>query len=459
MLFGLKEKSLGNIVNHCRTKIGLFLLVLGLSACGRANFGNLGFAQLLSLQLKAKGKSAAPYLIGLGEHDITGPASGVQMMGYVVEGQVTSGIHNRLRARSFIIAQPDGKRVALINADLIHIYQGVKQEVIRELKNRYGDLYTDDNTMLAATHTHSGPGNFSHYYLYNLLFQFSHSHDNFNAIVNGIVESLARAHRNLEPGYVSLSTGVMNEGLINRAPKAYVLNQDKDIYDESVDRESSQLNFYNANGTPMGVANWLAVHPTSVKAENKLINGDNKGYASYIYERMMKKNYRNDKGFVAAFFNGAAGDVSPNTAQDINGDGDWDCPLLDSFLCGQLSADQHVNKSIELFEKVGDLLTGSIDYRHKFVDMSNVVIDARYSHGQGEGNTTCPAAIGISMLAGAKDNHGIGKEVVNCDSLGVISKMIICRKAHECHGQKAVAVPTGISRQKCIGCQRKESPR
>lgn len=70
------------------------------------------------------------------------------------------------------------------------------------------------------------------------------------------------------------------------------------------------------------------MHGVSVNNTNKLINGDNKGYAAYLAEKMMSS------GFVAAFAQSNEGDVSPNTlgpyctGTDIPCDGtrDTKCP-------------------------------------------------------------------------------------------------------------------------------------
>ena len=54
--------------------------------------------------------SDSKYLIGLGSYDITGPAAEVlNMMGYANTEQMASGVHFRLQACTFIIAEPQGK--------------------------------------------------------------------------------------------------------------------------------------------------------------------------------------------------------------------------------------------------------------------------------------------------------------------------------------------------------------
>ena len=81
--------------------------------------------------------SDSNYLIGLGSYDITGPAADVNMMGYANTEQVASGIHFRLRARSFIVAEPHGKRVVFVNLDACMASQIVTIKVLERLKVRY----------------------------------------------------------------------------------------------------------------------------------------------------------------------------------------------------------------------------------------------------------------------------------------------------------------------------------
>src|SRR5690606_38154310 len=132
----------------------------------------------------------------------TGPAAELGMMGYAVLEQKTLGLQMRLRSRAFVIMSPcNNKRVAFVSADLGMIFQSVKQGVVKKLRATYGTLYDDDNVLLSATHTHSGPGGFSHYALYNLTI-LGFSKQNYDAIVDGIYQSIVRAHNNMRIGNI-----------------------------------------------------------------------------------------------------------------------------------------------------------------------------------------------------------------------------------------------------------------
>ena len=84
--------------------------------------------------------SASDYLIGVGSYDITGPAADVNMMGYANPTQNAAGIHIRLRARVFIVAESsanmDGNRVAFVNLDACMASMAVTLRVLSRLKER-----------------------------------------------------------------------------------------------------------------------------------------------------------------------------------------------------------------------------------------------------------------------------------------------------------------------------------
>lgn len=46
----------------------------------------------------------APFLLGIGKADVTGPAADVNMMGYALLEQTAKGLHNRQWARAYLVA-------------------------------------------------------------------------------------------------------------------------------------------------------------------------------------------------------------------------------------------------------------------------------------------------------------------------------------------------------------------
>ncbi|KAM0940991.1 putative ceramidase [Dioscorea sansibarensis] len=80
--------------------------------------------------------SSATYLVGLGSYDTTGPVVDVNMMGCANMEQIASGVHFRLRAQGFIVADPGGKRVAFVNLDACMASQIVTIKLLERLKSR-----------------------------------------------------------------------------------------------------------------------------------------------------------------------------------------------------------------------------------------------------------------------------------------------------------------------------------
>lgn len=352
---------------------------------------------------KSRPTKDAGLLVGVGIADVTGEAADVGMMGYGSIGQRTTGIHQRLWARSFVIAEPDGKRIAIVVCDLGMIFQGVHQEVMRRLSAKLGDRYREDNVLLTATHTHSGPGGFSHYRFYNVT-TFGFQPKTFEAIVAGIVRAIERADADLEPGALRIGRGVLTNASVNRSPDAYLRNPEAERarYGTSIDPEMVVLRF-ERGGQPIGALSWFATHPVSVTNQNRLISPDNKGYAAYHWEHDVVGIGPGERGrFVAAFANSNPGDMSPNL-QD--GAARSPGPTDDEFENTRIIGTRQSDAARAIFDRATEPLAGPIDYRFGYVDFSKIEIDGRFTNGAPA--RTCPAAFGQSFTAGTEDGRGL----------------------------------------------------
>ncbi|EEF34503.1 neutral ceramidase 2 [Ricinus communis] len=246
---------------------------------------------LLLLQNAGTGFSASNYLVGLGSYDITGPAADVNMMGYANIEQVASGVHFRLRARTFIVAQPQGNRVVYVNLDACMASQIVRIKVLERLKARYADLYTEQNVAISGIHTHSGPGGYLQYVVY-IVTSLGFVRQSFDVIVDGIEKSIIQAHENLRPGSIFVNKGELLDAGINRSPSAYLNNPaaERSKYKYDVDKEMTLIKFVDDEWGPIGSFNWFATHGTSMSRTNSLISGDNKGAAARFMEDWFEKN-------------------------------------------------------------------------------------------------------------------------------------------------------------------------
>lgn len=237
--------------------------------------------------------STSNYLIGLGSYDITGPAADVNMMGYANTEQIASGVHFRLRARAFIVAEPQGSRVVYVNLDACMASQIVTIKVIQRLKARYGGLYTEQNVAISGIHTHAGPGGYLQYVVY-IVTSLGFVRQSFDVIVDGIEKSIIQAHENLRPGSIFVNKGELLDAGVNRSPSSYLNNpaEERSKYKYDVDKEMTLIKFVDDEWGAVGSFNWFATHGTSMSRTNSLISGDNKGAAARFMEDWFEKKGR-----------------------------------------------------------------------------------------------------------------------------------------------------------------------
>jgi neutral ceramidase len=342
------------------------------------------------------------YNIGTGIGEVTDPAIGLPLQGMADQSQVTTGVESALYARAFVIAEPGiaaaGGCVAIIVADIWAGTRRVKDAVLERLAATHGSLYGEDNVLLAGTHTHSAPGGFSGTLLYD--FDFARGgcdQATVTCIVDGCVRAIEMAHANLAPGRIYVNRGDVADCGRNRSEAAYLGNPqaERDRWGADTDREMLLLKFVKVDGggqeRPVGALNWYAIHPTDRGQKNTLVCGDNKGYASSLFEAQMSGEPGQAETFVAAFANANCGDVSGNVELGHIPDGVQDRGQMEKH------GRQQFDVAERLFQSATEEVTGPVEYRHTRVDFSNVTIDAGPAR-------TWPAALGISFAAGSSED-------------------------------------------------------
>lgn len=380
------------------------------------------------------------YLVGRGIADVTGPPVGVQLWGFVREDQISEGIHFRLFSRAFIVAERrTNSRIAFVSIDIGSVTHAMHAEVVDQLGERYGDVYSQDNVILSATHTHGGPGG---YWMYGVDSPIGGAFypEHFDAIVAGIVESIAQAHEDLQPGSIYIDQGTVEGAGANRSLTAYDNNPEAERarYDADTDKGMTLLKFTDASGA-IGSVNWFASHPTAMTFYSRLISGDHKGHASARFEAMQ------GEGFVAAFAQSNAGDITPNLNLDNTGPGE------DYFETTRIIAERQFEVAVGLFENATEKLSGGIDYRHIFVNFSYLPVDEAFT-GAGP-QTTCPSAFGYSFAAGSTEDGGgnplfhEGMKIRNAMIDGTVKRLFQLPepsdRCRECQAEKAVLIAAG----------------
>ena len=66
----------------------------------------------------------------------------------------------------------------------------ISHQVLQNLANEFGSLYTEKNVMISATHSHSTPGGFMLHMLFDIT-TFGFVKETFDAMVNGITKVIS----------------------------------------------------------------------------------------------------------------------------------------------------------------------------------------------------------------------------------------------------------------------------
>ncbi len=378
----------------------------------------------------------ASYLLGVGKADITGPVVEINLMGYADPQQVGSGLRQRLYSRAFIVGdtdKPEDRFVYLVldtqSGDTAVRY-GILQGLV-ELGGEY-TVYGQKNVAVTGTHSHSGPGAWLNYLLPQITSK-GFDKQSYQAIVDGAILSIKRAHESLRPGHLSVGSVGVEDANISRSPFAYLANpeEERKRYNHDVDKTLTMLKFQDAaGGQSLGVLTWFPVHGTSMLGNNTLISGDNKGVAAHLLEQAIRDSEGADNGFVAGFSQANVGDTSPNVLGAYCEDGSGEMCNFEDSTCGGKnepchgrgpefrSKDQGASSCYEIGKRqflaakrlydnmlvwAGTPLQGPVVKSfHSFQDFSNF----SFSHPNGSTVSTCPAALGYSFAAGTTDGPG-----------------------------------------------------
>ncbi|KAG6584501.1 Neutral ceramidase [Phytophthora cinnamomi] len=343
----------------------------------------------------------AAYNIGIGKSDITGPAADVVMMGFADSTESSAGILNRLHARAFLIEDPDtNKRVMFVHCDLMSVMQLVHQKVLAELAIKYRGAYTEQNVVLHASHTHASPGGTAGYFLYDVSI-LGFVSENFDKIVRGILDAIDKAHSSSHSGTIRWSKGEVTKGGNNRSPSAYLANpaSERARYSSNIDTTMRALQFFSSSGKLRGVLAFYPVHPTSLTAKNRLVSGDNKGYAEFLLEDELDN-------VIVAIGIANAGDVSPNLIDNGNGTfrGEGNTTIESAEIMGKRQYDTLSG----LIKGKSELIQGPVVANLSYVDFSNVSLNGvKPTTASPYAHRTCPAVVGQNFAAGTEDGRGL----------------------------------------------------
>lgn len=348
------------------------------------------------------------FKVGRGKKEITYFKKGLGMLGFGMAHHRMMDIKTPLFARALTITNSEqGKKWCLVNCELAFITFSLQQEVLTLLSEQYPQWgYTEENLLLTAQHTHSGPAGFSYYHFYNITSDGFHP-DVLDFLSRGIVGAIEAAENNTIEADLYFGKeefGQEDEVAFNRSPLAY--NQNPDI-SEKITRETTWkgtnrwmklLGIRDKNGREVASANWFGTHTTSISNDQKSICGDNKGYAARILENAF------DEDYVGIFAQGICGDVSPKfryNPRHAFQRGPWEGKFPDDFKSAEYNGNLQSKKAKSIIEfSKYNTLNNNILYCFNWINFSSIRVSKKYT-GSGQDESTSSAVMGNSFFIGS----------------------------------------------------------
>lgn len=360
----------------------------------------------------------------------------VNLNGYANISQVGTGLRQRMYARTFIIADQDNTNntFAYVIVDAQSGDTAVRHGVLQAIAALGGDYarYGEHNIILAGTHSHSGVGAWMNYLLPQVP-SLGFDQQSYQAMVDGAVASIQRAHESLTPGRLTLGTTDIPDGNINRSPYAYLANpaEERALYEYDTDKTMTLLSFdRTSDSKTFAVLSFFSVHGTSLYENNTLITGDNKGVAAYLFERSVANDTRFADGFIAGFAQSSVGDTTPNVLGAYCDNTGQPCRFADSTCdgateecrgrgpyfymndagtksCFEMGRRQYTaaKQIYDDLDTNGTQIVGgsSVSSFHVYHNFTGYTFPSPFN---GTTLTTCYAALGFSFAAGTTDGPG-----------------------------------------------------
>ncbi|HET6202655.1 MAG TPA: neutral/alkaline non-lysosomal ceramidase N-terminal domain-containing protein [Planctomycetota bacterium] len=225
--------------------------------------------------------------------DLT-PLRPVPLAGYGVRfGAAFTAVHDRPVARALVL-RAAGRSVAIVSTDLLVIPGALRGAVL----DRLSDLRLD-GLLLAATHTHSGPGGYWDNWFAELAAMGGFRRAWASTLADRIARCVREAAADVRPARLRWACG--------RAPD---LVRNRRFEDGPVDPTVFQAVLEAATGEPRPIALLLGfgAHPTILGPGNLLLSAEYPGAARGILEE--------ETGARVLFLNGASGDLAPAVPGD-----------------------------------------------------------------------------------------------------------------------------------------------
>ncbi len=231
-------------------------------------------------RLEEVAKGAGPLLAGAAVVPLA-PQAPVPVAGFPRLHWLEEGRRDPVAVRALVLQEP-GCTVALVSAEILL----VPGKLERAVERRVRDLKLD-HLIVAATHTHAGPGGYWQDPLGERFATGPYSGAVFDHLVDRTVEAVRKAAAELEPAYLSVGRGEATQLARNRSGS------------EEVDGRLVSARFVALTGRQVAEVVLYPSHATLLGIGNRLVSGDWPG-------ALMRAQAE-----PVLLFQGAVGDQSP----------------------------------------------------------------------------------------------------------------------------------------------------
>jgi neutral ceramidase len=287
----------------------------------------------------ARASAAPPLRAGAGQADITPPHTGYYLGGWTRADRVAQGVSTRIFANALVL-QRGHRKLALVAVELFAVPAGLQEAVAGKLAARGFDK---TNVVLAASHTHSGPGGYANNPTYNtaapsietiadplsfveLIDPQPADTQLYTYLVDRITTAVVRADADRAPAAAAWGRGRLTGLTQNRSIEAHLADHgmrlpygegkpdmDPDGVVHTIDPEVDVLRVDKLRGkrrVPIGAWSSFANHGTVVHSEFQAYSGDHHAAAWRKFAARVRRAGRvpRRQTVVNVYPNGAEGD-------------------------------------------------------------------------------------------------------------------------------------------------------
>lgn len=239
-----------------------------------------------------------PVPVGIGTSGFGFQSGGRSVTPYAEVYPGTTAIHTHPDLRAIVFEAGEGNRLILVRTDTIGITAAMRRSLVARLEARYGPG-VDHRLIVAATHTHAGPGRLIDKPLWHLI-QDHFFPEFYVRMVDALEEVVVAAVDDLEPARVG--HGLARTTELHRDRRCANPEEDEpELPIIRVDRV--------ADGRTKALVLLHAVHPTIIGIAQHLLSQDVAGGI----EAKVAEAF--DHPVTVMFLNGAAADMGPGSPE------------------------------------------------------------------------------------------------------------------------------------------------